>query len=79
MQETPFLIAGEWNKTRVMLMLLSDFFDMLAMAVFACIGGVFLGIGFLLLKLAGILFGILAGCIILMEAAGRWIFHLMGA
>lgn len=79
MRETPFLIAGEWNKTRVMLMLLSDFFNMLAMAVFACIGGVFLGIGFLLLKLAGILFGILAGCIILMEAAGRWIFHLMGA
>ncbi|MCD8271632.1 hypothetical protein [Akkermansia sp.] len=62
-----------------MLMLLSDFFDMLAMVVFACIGGVFFGIGFLLLKLAGILFGILAGCIILMEAAGRWIFHLMGA
>lgn len=37
-----------------MLMLLSDFFNMLAMAVFACIGGVFLGMGFLLLKLAGI-------------------------
>ena len=54
-------------------MLLSDFFNMLAMAVFACIGGV------LLLKLAGIFFGILAGCIILMEAAGRWISHLMGA
>lgn len=35
-------------------MLLSDFFNMLAMAVFACIGGVFLGMGFLLLKLAGI-------------------------
>ena len=52
-------------------MLLSDFFNMLAMAVFACIGGVFLGMGFLLL--------ILAGCIILMEAAGRWISHLMGA
>ena len=52
-------------------MLLSDFFNMLAMAVFACIGGVFLGMGFLLLKLAG--------CIILMEAAGRWISHLMGA
>ena len=34
-------------------MLLSDFFNMLAMAVFACIGGVFLGMGFLLLKLAG--------------------------
>ena len=33
---------------------------MLAMAVFACIGGVFLGMGFLLLKLAGIFFGILA-------------------
>ena len=68
-------------------MLLSDFFNMLAMAVFACIGGVFLGMGFLLLKLAGIFFGILAGiffgilagCIILMEAAGRWISHLMGA
>ena len=60
-----------------MLMLLSDFFNMLAMAVFACIGGVFLG--FLLLKLAGIFFGILAGCIILMEAAGKWISHLMGA
>ena len=44
-------------------MLLSDFFNMLAMAVFACIGGVFLGMGFLLL----------------MEAAGRWISHLMGA
>ena len=58
-------------------MLLSDFFNMLAMAVFACIGGVFLGMGFLLLKLAGIFFGILAGCIILM--AGRWISHLMGA
>ena len=41
-------------------MLLSDFFNMLAMAVFACIGGVFLGMGFLLLKLAGIFFGILA-------------------
>ena len=54
-------------------MLLSDFFNMLAMAVFACIGGVFLGMGFLLLKLAGIFFGILA------EAAGRWISHLMGA
>ena len=79
MQETPSLIAGEWNKIRVMLMLLSDFFNMLAMAVFACIGGVFLGMGFLLLKLAGIFFGILAGCIILMEAAGRWISHLMGA
>ena len=39
----------------------------------------FLGMGFLLLKLAGIFFGILAGCIILMEAAGRWISHLMGA
>ena len=38
-------------------MLLSDFFNMLAMAVFACIGGVFLGMGFLLLKLAGIFFG----------------------
>ena len=50
-------------------MLLSDFFNMLAMAVFACIGGVFLGMGFLLLKLAGIFFG----------AAGRWISHLMGA
>ncbi len=37
-------------------MLLSDFFNMLAMAVFACIGGVFLGMGFLLLKLAGIFF-----------------------
>ena len=60
-----------------MLMLLSDFFNMLAMAVFACIGGVFLGMGFLLLKLAGIFFGILAGCIILMEAAGRWISHLL--
>ena len=60
-------------------MLLSDFFNMLAMAVFACIGGVFLGMGFLLLKLAGIFFGILAGCINLMEAAGRWISHLMGA
>ena len=32
-------------------MLLSDFFNMLTMAVFACIGGVFLGMGFLLLKL----------------------------
>ncbi|WP_300779702.1 hypothetical protein [uncultured Akkermansia sp.] len=52
---------------------------MLMMAVFACIGGVFLGMGFLLLKLAGIFLGILAGCIILMEAAGRWMFHLMGA
>ncbi|MFG6362859.1 MAG: hypothetical protein K1W09_10645 [Akkermansia muciniphila] len=62
-----------------MLMFLSDFFEMLVMAVFACIGGVFLGMGFLLLKLAGIFFGILAGCIILMEAAGRWMFHLMGA
>ena len=52
---------------------------MLAMVVFACIGGGFLGMGFLLLKLAGIFFGILAGCIVLMEAAGRWISHLMGA
>ena len=60
-------------------MLLSDFFNMLAMAVFAFVVFVLLGVGFLLLKFAGIFFGILAGCIILMEAAGRWISHLMGA
>ncbi len=62
-----------------MLMFLSDFFEILMIAVFSCIGGVFLGMGFLLLKLAGIFLGILAGGIILMEAAGRWMFHLMGA
>ncbi len=60
-------------------MLLSDFFNMLAMAVFACIGGVFLGMGFIVLKLAGNFFRNIGGCIILMEAAGRWISHLMGA
>ena len=42
-------------------MLLSDFFNMLAMAVFACIGGVFLGMGFLLLKLAGNFFRNIGG------------------
>ena len=62
-----------------MLMLLSDFFYWLALAVCAGFGGVFVGLGFVLLNLAGIFFGILAGCIILMEAAGRWISHLMGA
>lgn len=52
---------------------------MLAMVVFACIGGIFLGTGFLLLKLAGIFLSVLVGCILLLEAAGRWISHLMGA
>ena len=49
------------------------------MAVFAGVGGVFPGTGFLLFKLEGPLLGILAGCLVLMEAAGDWVLHLMGA
>ncbi len=49
------------------------------MAVFACVGGVLPGTGFLLFKLEDPLLGILAGYLVLMEAAGDWVLHLMGA
>lgn len=52
---------------------------MAVMAVFACVVGVLPGTGFLLFKLAGLLLGILAGYLVLMEAAGDRVLHLMGA
>lgn len=61
-----------------MLTLLTDLCAMLAVAVFACVGGVLLGVGFLVLKLAGLLLGILMGCRGLMEAAGDRFFRLIG-
>lgn len=66
-----FYIAGGVEsgimKACGMLTLLTDICAMLAAAVFTCVGGV------LLLKLAGLLLGIL------MEAAGNWFFRLIGA
>ena len=62
-----------------MLAWLAGLCSMPVMAVFACVGGVLPGTGFLLFKLEDPLLGILAGCLVLMEAAWDWVLHLMGA
>lgn len=78
-----FYIAGGVERGTMkacgMLTLLTDICAMLAAAVLTCVGGVLLGAGFLLLKLAGLLLGILVGCRGLMEAAGDCFFRLIGA
>lgn len=51
-----------------MLALRAGFCSMLAMAVFACVGGILPGTGFPLFKPAGLLPGILAGCLVLIGA-----------
>lgn len=61
-----------------MLELLSDVCSLLAAALFACVGGVLLGIGFLLLKLLGLLFGLLVGGLLLMGAVWDCVSCLMG-
>lgn len=61
------------------LTLLTDLCSLLVMVVFSCVGGILLGAGFLLLKLAGLLLGILVGCWLLMEAVAGCFFRLIGA
>ncbi len=61
-----------------MLELLIDVCSLLAVAVFACVGGVLLGMGFLLLKLLGLLLGLLVGGLLLMGAVWDCVSHLMG-
>lgn len=77
-----FYIAGSSRLDKIkaygMLTVLTDLCSMMAMAVFACVGGLLLGAGFLLLKLAGLLLGMLAGFVVLMEAVGDWVLHWIG-
>lgn len=62
-----------------MLELLVTLCSFLVMGLLACVGGILLVAGFLLLKLAGLVLAVFVGGLVLLEAAWGWALQLIGA